>query len=166
RSETESFFEEEKERQLAALPGVLHAGNGEPLASGQAILLQILKRADGGETNVSLRGVQPAIFLIRPQIHMIEGRRFEPGKGEVIVGKNLAARYSALRLGQEVRFGRIPFKVVGVFDAGGASFDSEVWGAVEDLSNAFRRNTVYSSAVLHASSPEAARNLIKTIEAD
>jgi putative ABC transport system permease protein len=166
RSETESFFARETGRLLQALPGVAHDAGGTPLASGQLMILQILKRNDGSETNVSIRGVEPAIFAMRPQLKIVDGRRFEPGRGEVIVGKTLAARYSDLKLGREVGLGRIRFKVVGVFDSGGGSFDSEVWGSVQDLSNAFNRSNNYSSALLRAASPAAAEELIKRIGAD
>lgn len=166
RSETESFFPRETGRLLQALPGVAHGAGGTPLASGQLMILQILKRDDGSETNVSIRGVEPAIFVMRPRLKVVDGRRFEPGRGEVIVGRTLAARYSDLKLGREVGLGRIRFKVVGVFDSGGGSFDSEVWGSVQDLSNAFNRVNSYSSALLQAASPAEAEELIKRIAAD
>lgn len=166
KTETESFFDQEKARQLAALPGVARGADGQPMASGQVILLQILKRVDGSESNVALRGIEPAVFAIRPQVQMVEGRKFEPGKGEVIVGKSLAARFRDLKLGSEVTFGRVRFKVVGVFDSNGGSFNSEVWGATRDLADAFRRNTSFSSTLLQASSPEQAKALVQTIEGD
>jgi len=166
KSEVESFFDLEKMRQLAALPGIARAQGGSPLASGQVLILQILKRDNGSETNVSIRGVEPVMFSIRPQLKIVEGRPFEPGKGEVVVGKTLAARYRDLKLGREVSLGRIRFKVVGVFDAAGGSFNSEVWGAVGDLSNAFNRTNSVSSAILRAPSADGARELIKRIQAD
>lgn len=166
RSETESFFDLEKARLLASLPGLAKTKEGTPLASGQVLILQILKRDNGSETNVSIRGVEPIAFAIRPQLKIVEGRAFEPGKGEVIVGNTLAARYRDLKLGREVTLGRIRFKVVGVFDAAGGSFNSEVWGAVGDLSNAFNRTNSVSSSILRATSTGGAQDLIKRITAD
>ncbi|HYL05031.1 MAG TPA: FtsX-like permease family protein [Thermoanaerobaculia bacterium] len=166
RSEVESFFSQEKERLLVSLPGVAHDAQGQPLATGQALILQILKRAGGGETNVSIRGVEPAAFSIRTQVRLIDGRRFEPGKAEIVVGRKLAVAYPALRLGATVNFGHVPFRVVGIFEAGGSSFESEVWGAVADLNGAFRRISNYSSALLHAASPDDARALIARIKGD
>jgi putative ABC transport system permease protein len=166
RSETESFFDLEKARLLASLPGLAKTAEGAPLASGQVLILQILKRDNGSETNVSIRGVEPAIFSIRPQLKIVEGRQFEPGKGEVIVGKTLASRYRDLKLGKEVSLGRIRFKVVGVFDAAGGSYNSEVWGAVGDLSNAFNRTNSVSSSVLRATSADGAKGIIDRIKGD
>jgi putative ABC transport system permease protein len=167
RSEVESFFGQEKERLLVSLPGVARDAQGQPLATGQALILQILKRGGGGgETNVSIRGVEPAAFAIRGQVRVIDGRRFEPGKAEVIVGRSLAAVYPSLRLGSTVNFGHVPYKVVGIFAAGGSSFESEVWGAVADLNGAFHRISSYSSALLHAASPADAKELIARIKGD
>jgi putative ABC transport system permease protein len=166
RSEVESFFDQEKERLLMSLPGIARDAQGQALASGQALVLQILKRGDGSETNVSIRGVEPPVWQIRPQVRIVEGRRFEPGRSEVVVGRSLAARYPALRLGSIVTFGRLPFHVVGIFDAAGSSFESEVWGAVADFNGAFRRISSYSSALLHAASAADAQALIARIQAD
>lgn len=166
KTELESFFDEEKRRQLATLPGVAKGPDGQPLASASVYIIQILKRTDGSESNVSLRGVEPAMFALRPQVAMVEGRRFEPGRGEVIVGQSLAKRFSGLRLGNDIAFGRVRFKVVGVFDAAGGSFNSEVWGATRDVSDAFRRGSSASSMVLQTASPEAAARLVKVIEGD
>ncbi|HYH45351.1 MAG TPA: ABC transporter permease [Thermoanaerobaculia bacterium] len=166
KTELESFFDEEKRRQLAALSGVAKGQDGQPLASASVYIIQILKRTDGSESNVSLRGVEPAMFALRPQVALVEGRRFEPGRSEVIVGQSLAKRFPGLRLGNDIAFGRVRFKVVGVFDAAGGSFNSEVWGATRDVSDAFRRGSSASSMVLQTASPEAAARLVKVIEGD
>jgi putative ABC transport system permease protein len=166
KTELESFFGDEQKRQLAALPGLAKSKSGEPLASGNVFIIQILKRADGSESNVPLRGVEPAMFELRPRVDLVEGRRFEPGKGEIIVGQNLAERFPDLRLGRTVTFGRQQFKVVGVFDAAGSSFNSEVWGALRDVADSFRRGSSVSSMVLQTASPEAAERLVKVIQGD
>ncbi len=166
KSETESFFGLDKARLLAAMPGVARGPKGEPLASGQAFVLQILKRADGSESNVSLRGVEPAIFAIRPQVKVIEGRPFEPGRAEVIVGRNLAKRFAGLAIGQQMLFGRVQFRVVGIFDADGSSFNSEIWVPIADLRDSFRRGENVSTVVLQAASAEAAVALVDRIKAD
>jgi putative ABC transport system permease protein len=166
KGEMESFFGVEKKSLLTSLPGIARGAGGEPLVSGQVFILQLLKRVDGSEGNVSVRGVEPALFEIRPQVRIVDGRRFEPGKGEVIVGKSLVARFPDLKLGSEVVFGRVRFKVVGVFDAAGGGFSSEVWGAAPDIGSAFRRGSGFSSALLRTASPAEARQLVERIKAD
>jgi ABC-type lipoprotein release transport system permease subunit len=165
-AETESSFPAERHREMAALPGVERDAAGEPLASGEILILQILARKDGRESNVTLRGIEPSAFAVRPKIRIVDGRRFEPGRGEVVVGKKLAERFPELELGKVVTFGRIDFRVVGLLDADGGSFTSEVWGAVQDFGDAFQRQNVRSSSLLRTASEEEARALVARIEAD
>jgi ABC-type antimicrobial peptide transport system permease subunit len=166
KGEMESFFEPEKRSLLATLPGVERGPGGEALVTGQVFIPQLLKRLDGSEGNVSLRGVEPEVFAIRPHVRIVDGRKFEPGKGEVVAGRSLVSRFKDLKLGSEVVFGRVSFKVVGVFDAEGGGFNSEVWGAAQDIGNAFRRGAGFSSALLRAASPDEARQLVERIKAD
>lgn len=165
-TETESYFPTEKHREMAALPGVEHDAQGEPLASGEVVILQILSRRDGSESNVALRGVGPAAFGVRPRVQVVEGRRFEPGRAEVVVGAQLAKRFPELRLGSEITFGRTKFTVVGLLDAQGGSFASEVWGAVQDFGDAFQRQNYCSSSLIRTASPDEAKALVSRIEAD
>lgn len=166
RAETESYFPTDRHREMAALPGVAAGPQGTPLASGEVVILQILERQDGSESNVTLRGVESAAFDVRPKIQVVEGRRFEPGRGEVMVGAQLAKRFPELRLGNQVPFGRTRFTVVGLFDADGGSVSSEVWGAVQDFGAAFQRENYCSSSLLRTASPEEATALIARIEGD
>ena len=165
-SETTSYYPVESYRQLAVLPGVEMDADGEPLASGEVLILQNLERLNGTMSNVVLRGVTPGAFAVRPEFHMHAGRRFEPGRGEVIVGKNLAGRFRNLQFGSTVKFGKLQFRVVGVFDAVGSSFNSEVWGAAEDFLQAFQRGQYYSSTLLRTASPAQAQALIARVEGD
>lgn len=166
RSESESFLPLETHRILASLPAVVRGENGEPLASGETLTLQIFKREDGTEGNVSLRGVEPGAMALRPQIGVVDGRLFVAGKGEVIVGRRLTKRFPDFALGNEVSFGRLRFRVVGVFDDDAGAYSSEIWGAVQDFADAFRRSNYVSSTRLKTSSPEQARALMAQVEAD
>ncbi len=164
RSEMESGFGLEDHRLLAAMPGVQQTADGAPLASGEVVTIQIFERVDGSETNVTVRGVAPAAFPIRSSFEVVEGRRFEPGRGEIIVGRSLARRLG-MRLGDERRMGRNTFRVVGTF-AGVGAHGSEIWGDARELGDSFRRSGYVSSTRLRAASPAAALDLIETIEAD
>jgi putative ABC transport system permease protein len=108
----------------------------------------------------------PETRLVRPEFRIVEGRDLEPGKGEIIVGENLLGRFPSLAIGEEVKFGRLQFTVVGAFEAGGGSSESEVWGAIDDIGNAFRRTNFVSSIRLRTSSPESVEALIATIDGD
>ena len=132
-SEMESYFPTETHRILASLPGVARNADGEPLASGETMTLQILERLDGSETNAVLRGVEDDAFALRPYIQIAEGRRFVPGQTEIIVGDQLEGEVGDLELGSTIDLGRFTFTVVGVFDSGGSSYGSEIWGNVQEF---------------------------------
>ena len=165
-TEMESYFPSETHRILATLPGVMQGPNGEPIASGETMTLQILTRQDGSETNVTLRGVEEEAFTLRPYIRIDEGRLFEPGTAEVIVGRQIAGRLANLALGSTLDLGRLTFTVVGIFDAAGSSYSSEVWGDVQVLGDAFRRQNYYSATRLKADSPAGVQALIDAAESN
>ncbi|MDE2977202.1 MAG: ABC transporter permease, partial [Acidobacteriota bacterium] len=164
RAEMESSYAQESHRLLTAMPGIERTADGAVMASGETVTIQIFKRVDGTETNVMVRGVEPGAFAIRPGFEIAEGRVFEPGRGEIIVGRSLAGRLG-LRVGDERKMGRNTFRVVGTF-AGVGAHGSEIWGDYRDLGDSFRRSGYYSSTRLQAASPAAASNLIETVKAD
>ncbi len=109
-------------------PGIARGADG-PLLTPEAVLMApIPLRSTGTDANVELRGVAPNVFAIRNNVKIIEGRMFRPGLSELIVGKNAKATYSGLTLGSTIGLGSARWQVVGIFDAGGSAFDSEVWG--------------------------------------
>jgi ABC-type antimicrobial peptide transport system permease subunit len=132
---------------VAAQPEIAIDEAGERLVSKEIVILITLpKRETGQATNVTTRGIGAAGFALRPQVHLIEGRAFKPGSSEVVVGRSLAERFEGASVGSLLRFGGREWRVVGVFDSGGAAFDSEVWGEADQLMQAFRRNA-YSSVI-------------------
>ena len=163
-TEMESYFPTETYRILASLPGVARGPDGEPLASGETVTLQILERLDGSETNAIIRGVEPEAFALRPDIQLADGRLFEPGRTEIIVGEQLAGQIEGLELGNTLDLGRFTFTIVGIFDAAGSSYGSEIWGNVQEFGDAFRRQNYYSSTRLRADSPAAVEALIDAAE--
>jgi putative ABC transport system permease protein len=163
-AEMDSGFAMDTRRLLATLPGVVKDSSGNPIASGETMHLQIIKRGDGTEANVALRGVEDEAFTLRPWLEIVDGRRFEAGKGEIIVGSMVAERFPALALGNQIRLGRDTFRVVGVFD--GAAYSSEIWGSVNDLGDSYRRPNYYSSTRIKAASASAVPELLDRIEAE
>ena len=130
---------------LAALPGVARDDTGRPQASAELVVMVDLPRK--GETdpnNVPFRGVQRAAFAIRNEVRLIEGRRFEPGIREVIVGRKAAAQFAGLTVGSRIAFRDSDWTVVGIFASGGDVHESEIWADAEVAMSAFRR-TGYQS---------------------
>src|SRR5437667_4213921 len=120
-------------------PGIARGADG-PLVTPEAVLMApIPLRSTGTDANVELRGVSPNVLEIRKQIKIVQGRMFKPGLAEIVVGKNANVSYSGLELGNTMGLGNNRFQVVGVFDAGGSAFDSEVWADAHLLRSAYNR---------------------------
>ena len=125
----------------------------------------IRDRRSGESTNVTLRGVSETGFAIRPDIKLVEGRMFRPEIGEAIVSRTIVKRFAGAEVGQTLELGRKNLRVVGVFDASGTAFDSEIWSSVNDVADAFDRQG-YSSALVRAENLATRDQLVNRIEAD
>jgi len=138
------------------LPGVARNNHGEPLVSGEDILVIVLPRKDGtGEVNVTTRFLTPLGIEMRPKVHLIAGRWFTPGQREVVVSKSISQRFAKTNIGDQMRIGNGDWNVVGIFDANGTAHESEIWGDINQLATDFER-TVYSSVLLRATDPVSA----------
>jgi putative ABC transport system permease protein len=148
-------------------PGIARAADG-PLVSPEAVLMApIPLRSTGTDANVQLRGVSPNVLEIRKQIKIVQGRMFNPGLAEIVVGKNANVSYSGLTLGNSIGLGNTRFQVVGVFDAGGSAFDSEVWADAHLLRGAYKRpDTFFQSVTVHLTSPDALAQVKDALTSD
>jgi len=152
---------------LRTLPGIAKDAQGEPLASGEWVVVVVLPRKDGtGDVNVSVRGLMPAGLELRHNAKLIEGRWFSPGQREVVVGRNIHNRFSGANVGDTLDFAKGQWKVVGVFDSGGTAYDSEIWGDVNQVAVDFDRQGGYASAYLRATDPVAADALKHRVSDD
>lgn len=134
-------------------PAVALGGGGERLVSKETVvLISLLRRGDAKPSNVVIRGTTETGLTLRPQVKIRAGRMFRPGTSEIVVGSSIAARFGNTGIGQQLNFAQRDWTVVGVFDAGGSGFDSEIWGDVDQLMQAFRR-TSYSSMVARLTDP-------------
>ena len=127
---------------------VASGAGGERMASRETVvLISLIRRGDNQPSNVIIRGTAAMGLTLRPQVKLAEGRMFHAGSTEIIVGSNIARRFEGTRIGGRLRFAQREWTVVGIFDAGGSGFDSEIWGDVDQLMQSFRR-TAYSSMVV------------------
>lgn len=146
-TEVQSRVERSQAAIVESQPEIAAGASGDKLLSKEVVVLIALpKRGSDLPTNVTIRGVGPEGIALRPQVNVIEGRAPRFGVAEVMVGKSVAQRFSGAELGERLRFGGRDWVVVGVFDAGGSGFDSEIWGDGDQLMQAFRRDT-FSSVV-------------------
>jgi putative ABC transport system permease protein len=146
-TEIQSSITREQAALVQTLQGVARGADGEPLVSREILVLaQIAKKGGGRPANVVVRGLPPLGLAIRPQVRIVAGRMFRPGTSEIVVGRGVADGFDGVEIGQAQRFAQREWTVVGVFDGGGSAFDSEVWGDVEQMMQAYRRTT-FSSVI-------------------
>lgn len=146
-AELSSGIDEPQVGMVLSAPGVAKGKNGQPLGVREVVVVMAIdKIGSQGFSNVTLRGVPDNVLEMRGGVKITEGRPFQPGSNEVIVGTKLIGRFKGLTMGQtfELKKNR-PATVVGVFDDGGSAFESEVWGDLDTVRAAFGREGVVSS---------------------
>jgi putative ABC transport system permease protein len=124
--------------------GVARDAAGEPLVSPELVVQPFFRTEKGGRENVLVRGVEAVALAVHDDVKLVEGRMFESSRGEAIVGRGVAGRYVGARVGDTLDFGRGSWKVVGLFESDGSSFESEVWVDVRELANDAKRPLPYS----------------------
>ena len=136
-------------------PGVAHDASGGALVTQDVVGVVALPLiSTGTDSNVQVRGVSPNVLQIRTFVRIAQGRMFQPGLTELVVGSNATKTYGGLTLGNTVNFAGGKWKVVGIFDAGGSAFDSEVWCDSRILNQVLQRpSNIFQSATVHLTSP-------------
>jgi putative ABC transport system permease protein len=142
--------------------------NGKPVLSPEVVVVAALPlKSTGTDANVQVRGVSEEALKVRSNIHMVQGRFFQPGLLELVVGKNATNSYSGLDYGSTIRFGGGTWKIVGVFDAGGSAFDSEVWGDARIVAEVYKRpDYIFQSVTVRLTSPQAITQLKDRLTTD
>ena len=147
-AEISSWVTKDAYRIMRALPGIQKDSKGEPMLSPEiCIAFKIPKKDNPKGSNVIVRGVTQNAFTMRPYVKLIEGRMFRPATNEIIVARRVRDRFINTDVGDTFKFGPQTWNVVGVFDAAGTAFASEMWADVDYLGSARKRNA-YSSLVL------------------
>lgn len=164
-AEVNSYFNRDVFQTIRLLPGVATNSAGEPLAVGEIIVVINHPRITGETTNVSFRGTSELGFELRPELRIAEGRRFRPGLREIIVSRSLSQRFRDMQLGDTLRVVHSDWKVVGIFETGGTAYDSEIFADYNDVAQAWER-PIFSSVLLRAESPEAAKEIARKVRED
>ncbi len=165
-AEMMSFVTHEQAETLKMLPGVARDSRGAPMASGETFVVIALPRRNGtGEVNVTVRGVSPMGIELRPKVKLVEGRWFTPGQREVVVSTSVNRRFADAGVGDRMAFGKGIWTVVGMFDAGGTSHQSEIWADTNQMAADFDRPG-YSSMLLRAQDEATAEALTHRVTDD
>jgi putative ABC transport system permease protein len=149
-------------------PGVARDAAGQPLVTQEVVgVIPIPLISTGTDANVEVRGVSPNVLEIRKFVKVVQGRMFQSGLDELVVGRNASKTYEGLTVGNTINFGGGHWKVVGVFDAGGSSFDSEVWCDSRILNEVLKRpENIFQSATVHLTSAAAFDQFKDSITSD
>jgi putative ABC transport system permease protein len=137
-------------------PGIARRGS-QPLLSAEVVVIAPFPlKSSGTDANVQVRGVSPMALQVRDNVKIVAGRFFSAGLNELVVGKNAGRTYTGLDLGSTVQFGGGSWRVVGIFDAGGSAFDSEVWCDSAVLNQVYHRpENLFQSVTAHLTSEAA-----------
>lgn len=165
-TEISSILTRDMANVIRADQAIARDKDGSPLITGELLVLVNQPKRDSDEpSNVPIRGVTENSFTIRPDVKLVEGRMYNPGTSEIITGAKVAANFQGCGLGETVRFASRDWTVVGVFEAEGSGFESEIWGDYDQFAQAFSR-PIYSSLTMRVGSDERYQALKDRLETD
>ncbi len=165
-AELTSLFTPQQLQVVSSTPGIAKGADGQPLVSMEAVtIITIPNKENESGNNITVRGVSERGVKMR-NLKIIQGRWFKPGMREVVVGKGIARRYPRAQVGQQLKFARGYWTVVGVMDGGDSAVNSEVFGDAYQIASDFNRTDAYSSALAQATDEISAAALIKSFTND
>lgn len=165
-SEMMSMIDRNAANIIKSQPEIARDPEGRPMAATEAVvLINLPKRGSSNPSHLQTRGIGLESLAIRPQVKLTAGRFYRPGLSEIMVGSAAARRFQGLDLGKTVRFAMRDWIVVGLFEAEGSGFESEIWLDSEQLLQAFRR-PVFSSVTMRLTGPSGFASLKQHLEGD
>jgi putative ABC transport system permease protein len=154
-SEMTSGLDRDAVKTISDAPGIARNNSGTLTSAELFVIINLPKRSTGTDANVPLRGVEQGAFDVRGTLKMFEGRRFETGKNEIIVGAGAARAFAGLDVGKQLKMGQVVWEVVGIFTAGGGIAESEIWADAAVLQPAYHRENSFQSVYVRLSDPAA-----------
>ncbi|MDX1516417.1 MAG: ABC transporter permease [Woeseiaceae bacterium] len=165
-SELNSGFSNEQVQLVVNAPGVARDGDTPIVSAELYVVVDVKKKSNNSDANVPFRGMQASGFDVRDNVSIVEGRMFEPGRNEIVVGRAAQQEFAGLDVGSTIRFGQSEWQVVGAFEAAGSVSESELWTDVRILQNAYRRGNSFQSVRFRFDDPDALQQVRATLEAD
>lgn len=156
-SELTSGVSLENARVIGQAPGVAADAQGPVYSPEVLVVVDAPRLSTGSDSNVPFRGVTERGFVIHDKVRIIDGRMFEPGRGEIIVGRQAAVQYGGLTIDNELRWSGFTWRVAGIFEADGGLEESEIWTDASTLQTAFERGTFFQSVYVKLKSVDAFR---------
>jgi putative ABC transport system permease protein len=165
-SEMSSGFGGDQVLVIASAPGVLKDGDTPVVSAELFVIVDVKKKSTGTDANVPFRGVQASAFDVRRDVRITQGRMFETGKNEILVGRAALTEFQGLEVGSTIRFGKTDWSVVGAFEAGGSVSESELWTDVRVLQSAYRRGNSFQTVRVKLDSPDSLDILQSSLKDD
>jgi len=165
-TEVQSGIDRYQASVVETQPEIAIGQNGRKLvAKEMVVIMNLPKKRSEKPSHVTVRGINEQSLLLRPQVKLVEGRMPKPGSSEIIVGDSIAKRFIGCGIGETLHFAMRDWTVVGIFQAENTGFNSEIWGDVDQLMQAFRR-PVYSSVTFKLRNYSDFKTLSERIESD
>lgn len=165
-SEIMSILDREAAGIMVSLPQIARFADGRPITSKEVVAIINLDKLGGdGISNVTVRGVEEPAFQLRPQVQIVDGRMFRWGAREVIAGAGITNRFVGAQIGEKVKFGGDVWTVVGIFDSEGSGFDSELWGDLNQIADAFKRSS-FSTVTMRLRNPDDLDEILTAFDGD
>jgi len=166
-AEVASTLSREDIVQIAQTPGIARNAKGEPLASAETVVAANLPLAGAPDEDGSaqVRGIGDAAFEVRPKVKIIEGRRFQPGLRELVVGKGTVGQFVGMQVGQAVRLGSENWTIVGIF-ASGDAMESELWADANVVNDSYKRGSGRNSVTARLTSADGFNAFKSALEAN
>jgi putative ABC transport system permease protein len=166
-AEINSTVSRDQVRLIEDGPGIARGSNGKPLVSAELYLIvDGLKRSSQTKANVPLRGIGQEGATVRKGIKVTEGRMFNPGANEIVVGKGLLREFQGFEIGRTVAFATTRWTVVGIVEATGSVFESEIWADLPVVQSLFNRNNVFQTVRARLQNPAALDTLKRFVDED
>jgi putative ABC transport system permease protein len=153
-------------QDLKSKAGIARTSSGEPMASLEMVTVINLPSVDASGFNVNIRAIAPLGVQMRDNLKLQEGRWFQPGQREVVVGKSIAKRHPDAQFGKRLRFGKGEWTVVGIMDGGESAVNSEIFGDLNQISSDFNRQDGLSSVLVRAADAASVPALINSLNDD
>jgi len=167
-NEVSSSLSREDVIQIEQAPGVARNAKGEPIISAETVVaanLPVKGSKTGDEASAQVRGISEAAFAVRPNVKIIEGKTFQPGLRELVVGKGAVRQFEGFKVGGTVNLGNQPWTIVGIF-ASGDAMESELWADANVVNDAYRRGSGRNSATVKLESPAAIKAFSEALDAN
>ncbi len=164
--EISSIVDGETQNVVRTLPYIAKNNKGEQIISSEPVVIINLEIKSGGMSNITVRGVSQLVNVLRPQLKITAGRMFNPSLRELIVGKSVTNKFAGAQIGSKIKFAGDYWSVVGLFEANGSGFESEIWGDATQLQNAFNRANTVSTMTVKLDNPNNFEKFQRAFNAD